>query len=528
MNPIFLSLGKSSVGFAMIFIRRNCVVLSFVLISLLIQVVNCPHVSAQKWCWVGTLDSTSEAGSPQSVCTDNFGGVFGYSPTYHTPTIAGVVITSGKCITKQRGSDGAIVWAKDGVGGTWFLTYLATDDSGNLFVYYDSSFYYHVLTKLDSSGNTMWSTTVNFEWDTVSLPVSPRFITTDHLGNVYLSGDFTLGYLYVGSDTLINTVPYNNTYVAKFDGAGHKLWVKAITSPGNANSFALATDPSNNLMITGLVDTGTGVGYSPVVSIFDTTVTLPFSTNGRVTAKLDTSRRLQWVSSFRNNCFYDSHYYGHNNFIRTDGAGNAYVAASYLENDTIGSIPIIYSGSRGVFVAKYKSVDGSIAWAKTGGTTYGSRVFGFAANKSGNSTIVLAADYTGVGTFGTSSFTVIPGPYSWNVIIVKLDSSGNVTCGTMEGGAIGDDGCSIAIDDQGSCFLNGDFYGACPFGIDTTLVTTGEKYFIAKLTCHCTCNEFRDTIGITASPGDTICPGTTVRFTATTGLSFRILFHVCQ
>ncbi len=94
------------------------------------------------------------------------------------------------------------------------------------------------LKKFDSSGNAKWA-----------LQISPDFshaLSADGLGNVYLSGYPTYGYL-----SLPNSGGWDS-YVSKFDADGNLLWGESYGTPLSDGVAAASADGLGNLYLTGL------------------------------------------------------------------------------------------------------------------------------------------------------------------------------------------------------------------------------------------------------------------------------------
>src|SRR5262249_9343490 len=90
-----------------------------------------------------------------------------------------------------------------------------------------------------------------------------RAVTTDAVGNVYVTGQFTDSIDLdpgPGGVTLTSTGP-TSTYVAKFSAAGALLWGRALTGTGSVTSGGLAVDGNGNVHVTGSF-TGTAFGLT--------------------------------------------------------------------------------------------------------------------------------------------------------------------------------------------------------------------------------------------------------------------------
>jgi hypothetical protein len=123
--------------------------------------------------------------------------------------------------------------------------------------------------------------------------------------------------------------------------------------------------------------------------------------------------------------------------------------------------------------------DPSWQWAAGGGgysLDYGHDV---AADSSGN--CYVTGKFDGAAVFGTTSLTSYGG---WDIFVAKLDNEGAWQWAVNAGGSKQDGGASIAVDDEGNCYITGVFYDVALFG-NFTLTSIGgpadPDVFVAKL-----------------------------------------------
>jgi hypothetical protein len=123
--------------------------------------------------------------------------------------------------------------------------------------------------------------------------------------------------------------------------------------------------------------------------------------------------------------------------------------------------------------------DPSWQWAAGGGgysLDYGHDV---AADSSGN--CYVTGKFDGAAVFGTMSLTSYGG---WDIFVAKLDNEGAWQWAVNAGGSKQDGGASIAVDDEGNCYITGVFYDVVWFG-NFTLTSIGgpsdPDVFVAKL-----------------------------------------------
>jgi hypothetical protein len=167
--------------------------------------------------------------------------------------------------------------------------------------------------------------------------------------------------------------------------------------------------------------------------------------------------------------------------LQTDGTGNAYLAAMFMANDTLGTIPLSYAVSGNLVLSKYQSSSGNVQWAKTGGLCV---FFELATNFKGTSYLAFSGSFS-PHYFGDSTFSQsFPSPQG-DVTVVGLDSFGTISCGYALGGSAGDDEIGVMIDKDGFGYVYGDFMDSIKIG-NTVLQSgtlTSEAYFAARFSC---------------------------------------------
>ncbi len=169
---------------------------------------------------------------------------------------------------------------------------------------------------------------------------------TDTAGNTYVCSAFT-DRLSLGGFTITSRTPGDlDMYVAKFDPAGHVLWLRAGGAPvslswtgGNDFPAGLAVDRQGDLFITGLTGAGFALGA------------LSIDSSGHYLAKLDgatgTPRWLQRLES-RNRRFVAFDPINGGSYaptrLTTDAAGNCYMVGQSSNLDSLGGLPMVGRG----------------------------------------------------------------------------------------------------------------------------------------------------------------------------------------
>lgn len=151
------------------------------------------------------------------------------------------------------------------------------------------------ILKLDSAGTFAWAKAINGNLSTTG---ADRSIRVDEAGNSYTAGWFG-GTVDFNPDTgvfnLVNTVTAgSSTYILKLDSSGNFVWADQIGDAGDGHFRALALDASNNIYLTGMLnssgdfDPGNG------------TDTLTIVNGSSFVAKYGSNGNLIWAINFSN------------------------------------------------------------------------------------------------------------------------------------------------------------------------------------------------------------------------------------
>ncbi len=192
------------------------------------------------------------------------------------------------------------------------------------------------IAKYDSLGNAIWARQAgSFGGD------QGYSISTDAIGNSYVTGRFTSSAIAFGNTTLINAgVSWDDIFVVKYDSAGNVVWAKRAGGIYGDYGMNICTDGHNNCYVTGQYE-------SPTISFDNYTFTnndSPGNYNVFV-AKYDSIGNVIYALDAGGGDTENG--YG----ISLDAAGNAYVTGSFnsLSID-FGNINL--TGGNDLFIAK--------------------------------------------------------------------------------------------------------------------------------------------------------------------------------
>jgi hypothetical protein len=315
------------------------------------------------------------------------------------------------------------------------------------------------IVKYDTSGNVLWAKSVGGTSDDVGVNCS-----TDASGNIIVTGLFQSSTITFGTTTL-NNAGNKDMFIVKYDANGNVLWAKSAGGNLDDRGCSCATDANGNIFITGFF-------YSASISLGITTLTNAGSNSGDMyIVKFDPSGNILWAKSTGGtsddsglSCF-------------TDANSNVLVTGYfYSPTITFGSTTLTCAGVSDMFIVKYNP-SGNVVWAKSaGGTSYEQ---GNSCSTDANGNIIITGYFASpTVTFGTTTLTSAG---SYDMFIVKYNTSGNVLWAKSAGGNSADYGNSCFADASGNIIITGCFASSSVTFGNTTLANAGNyDIFIVK------------------------------------------------
>ncbi len=318
-------------------------------------------------------------------------------------------------------------------------------------------------------------------------------VISDADGNVYSVGSFN------------NTVDFNpgsgvfnltqagllpDAFVQKYDANGNFVWAKRVGGNYSTGFFKIGFAANGDLILGGeLVGTADFDPNAGTVNL--TSVTLQnnpaFPSTDVVITRLTPAGNLVWAKRIGGG--------GHEGLrdLKVDANGNILISG-YFEltcdfDPGTANFPLTASGSRDGYIAKYDA-DGNFIWAKRIGGSSDVQITQIKSDSNGN---VYA-----VGNFfnaididpGTAEVILQPSPpdnfnqYSQDVLVMKLDASGNYQWGGKIGGTASDACYAMDMDADNNLYLSGLAYGNADLDPGTTefLATpSAGPVFLAKI-----------------------------------------------
>jgi hypothetical protein len=285
-------------------------------------------------------------------------------------------------------------------------------------------------------------------------------ITTDHFGNVYVTGKFSND-ITIASTTL-SSPNVQAVFLAKFDNAGNLQWAaKVATDSSDINVSSIVLSSNGSIAISGNFTDTAFFDYPLSTSI--TSV----SDYDAFIAKYDSSGNFMWANSLGDVGI------DYSGGISTDSSGNLYVTGEFHIT------PFPFSSSK-LFLAKF-DISGNAQWLSTE-HSFGFSHFanGIATDPSGNS-FITGSFFNSIDF--DSSAILYAGNVESNAFIIKFDANGNFFWGQKAGASSGYTGAkAIALDEGGNAYISGLFHGSISFNTIslTGLFGTGSECFIAK------------------------------------------------
>ncbi len=259
--------------------------------------------------------------------------------------------------------------------------------------------------------------------------------------------------------SIISTALYSQTWIN----------VQATGSNNSDAGNAICTDANSNVFVTG--------NFGDSVQ-FGSTVLHPSGNSLDIfIVKYNSSMNVVWAKRFG----------GVNNdyayAIKTDAAGNIYIAGTYYTSITFDTITITQSGGPAIFIVKLNS-SGTAVWAKSA-TSVGSDFYVNGLGLDAANNIYITGYYAGVADFGNSvtlSSIVHPlyGTRSIDIFTAKYNNSGTCQWARSAGSYQTDRSYGIAVASNGNAYIAG-FYGqnANFSGYALSYVGGGTDAFIA-------------------------------------------------
>jgi gliding motility-associated-like protein len=468
---------------------------------------------AQNWNWAVAAGGSLGVQEGMDVATDHSGNVYctGYfgadSMSFGSNQLVNADPSFNDVFVVKYDNSGNAIWARNGIGQSEGSG-IAADDSGNVYVtgiFRDSSITFgsFVLTnstplscdiflvKYNSLGNVVWA--VQSAGNMCDVATS---ITVDHSQNIIITGLLASSSVSFGSFTLGNSGS-GGIFIVKYDPNGNVIWAEQTNGNASDAAYAIASDTADNLYI------GGGFTSSTITLGANSMATSPAGSQNTFLAKLDPAGNCIWLRSSGNGSILQCI-----NGLTIDQNMNVIVGGTYIgPSISFGAVTLNNSSSntQDVFLVKYDA-NGNVIWGDSFGGAQSENGYSVAVDPLGN-VYFSGGYYSSIMYFGNDTVSIPPGAIDPS-FIVKTDPYGNLRCVTALSSG-GDDQNSIAADDAGFIYTDGDFFNTDPFivGDDTLhLNSQFENFYLAKYNCGCTNLETSSSVTICSNTGLSISP----------------------
>jgi hypothetical protein len=313
-------------------------------------------------------------------------------------------------------------------------------------------------------------------------------IATDPPGNTYTTGSFSGTVDFDPGSNILNLTAAGATldiFISKLDEDGNFVWAKAISGPSlNDAGYAITTDASGNVYVTGaffgIVDFDPGAGVTNLNSGDK-------NNPGIFILKLNASGDFVWAKRIAAGM----NSFNYANSIDVDAAGNIFTTGSFVgtadfdPGDGTFNLTAAKGGDQDgdIFISKLNA-SGNFVWAKSMGSTFNDCGKSIKIDKFGNS--YITGYFTETVDFDPSNgISNLTSSGSEDIFICKLNANGDFIWAKNMGGAFGDNGISIAVDETGNVYTTGAFSLIADFnpGANTYNLTAvgGTDIFVSKL-----------------------------------------------
>ena len=359
-------------------------------------------------------------------------------------------------------------WSKS--FGTTYYDYpydVAVDGNGNIYItgYYrytidfgggglTANSYDIYVASFTPSGKHRWSK--NFGGSSSDYGYG---VAVDGNGNVYVTGMFYNSINFGGST--ISSHGSGDIFLASFDSNGKHRWSKGFGGTSSDYGYAVETDPSGNVYITGYMYYSANFGGGTLTSKGSADVFL---------ASFDSSGKHRWSKNFGST----SSDYGYG--LATDTSGNVYVSGYHYSTINFGGSNLTSKGSYDAFLAAFDS-SGNHRWSKSFGNTSADYGYDVATDTAGN--VYLTGYFYYSVDFGGGTLTSKGGG---DIYLASFTSSGGHRWSKNFGGTSSDYGYGVATDPSGNVFITGYYYNSLDFGGGTVTSKGSYDAYLASFT----------------------------------------------
>mgnify|MGYP001376632647 CR=1 FL=1 len=330
-----------------------------------------------------------------------------------------------KAFTKQLGSSGedvAIEVAVDSSGNSYVTGYTDGGIDGNS----SSGKKDFFLIKYNSSGTKEWTKQEGSSGDDYAYGVA-----VDSSDNIYVTG-YTDKKLHGN-----NNSGRHDMFLVKYNSSGTRQWTKLLGTNNNERAYAVATDSSGNIYVTGITWGGLDGSTKPSYCMGYATAKASQECTDIFLVKYNSSGTKQWVKQLEGS----SKSYDKSQGLAVDSSDNIYVAG-FTNGGLDGNTS---SGKHDILLVKYNS-SGSKQWLQQFGSS--NNDMGLEVNVDSKANIYVTG-YTEGGLDGNTNSG------ERDIFLVKYNSSGTKQWTQQLGTPTFDEGNGVAVDSSDNIYVSG-------------------------------------------------------------------------
>lgn len=283
-------------------------------------------------------------------------------------------------------------------------------------------------------------------------------VAADAGGNVVITGSFGGAVNFGGED--LASGGGMDVFVAKLGGDGAHRWSKRFGDAENQYATDVAVDKDGNILVagyfTGVIDLGGGALESA-------------GATDAFVAKFNGDGDHVWSYPLGDAMSQAAR------SVRADAQGNVVLVGDYQGTLIVGGNPLTPKGLNDIFIVKL-SPQGTVLFSKSAGgpgNDFAARVL-----TDAGSGILLLGSFAGSIDFEGGATETSNGGF--DVVLVKLDPSGNYQWSGAFGNSLDDDAKDVAIDGEGSIVVAGDFASELSVGGPVLSCQGKTDVFVAK------------------------------------------------
>jgi len=309
------------------------------------------------------------------------------------------------------------------------------------------------LAKFTPAGEHIWSTSLIGDVATASR------MTLDSLGAPIMTGGFRDWLSH--EDTLLMSAGLDDIFLTRHSPAtGWAQWAQSYGDANTQDGGDVAVDLDDNLVFTGYFDGTVDFGGGPL------TVEGPFG--DAYVASVDAEGQHRWSRAFGGEGF------DFGTGIAVAPGGDVLLTGVFETNIDLGGGPLISSGDRDLFVARFTSA-GEHLWSRRFGDAGIQQHIGVAVDARGD--VVLYGAFEGALDFGGGPLVAAGGV---DVFVVKLDAFGEHVWSHRAGDAADQYPADVAFDADGRVLVIGHYAGSIDFGGGPLDSAGFEDVFVAR------------------------------------------------